>query len=150
MPNLINPERGYIVTANNHIIDDKYIHRLNGGFMIDSRSKAIENAIQFYIDNRIKIDEKIVMEKLLNIIDDPFCIELLSAVFKTVENSSEYEKLIRSSSQADIIKSKDILNNFNYKKKLNGNFNYSFYLISYIFILYLILSIINFKRKSFK
>lgn len=105
MPHLINPERGYIVTANNHIIDNKYMHRLNGGFMIDTRSKAIENAIESYIKNFKKIDEKIVMENLLNIVNDPFCALILDAVFKTLLKDEKFDKIMKKSSEADYSKS---------------------------------------------
>ena len=100
MPYLINPERGYIASANNHIVDNKYKHTLNGAFMIDTRSKAIENAIENYINLGIKIDEKIVMEKLLNIINDPFCSEVLSTIFNTLEKSDEFNKIINGPNNA--------------------------------------------------
>jgi len=99
MPHLVNPERGFIVTANNHIIDDKYIHRLNGGYMIDSRAKAIEKAIQNFINQGQKIDEKIVMENLLNILEDTFCTDLVSLIFNTLEKDENYKKILNESTK---------------------------------------------------
>lgn len=105
MPYLINPDRGFIVTANNHIVDDKYMHWLNGGFMIDTRSKAIENAIKNYIISNKKIDEFIVMEKFLNIINDPFCSEMLGSIFNTMEKDEKYRKILNDSTEANYEKS---------------------------------------------
>ena len=96
MPYIINPEKGYVVTANNNIVEDNYKYRLNGGFMIDTRSKAIENAIEFYIKNNIKITEEIVMSKLLNIIKDPFCDEILRPVFNILEKEEKYAKSLNT------------------------------------------------------
>jgi acyl-homoserine lactone acylase PvdQ len=112
MPHLINPERGFIVTANNHIVDNKYKHWLNGGFMIDTRAKAIENAIESLINAHKKIDESIVMEKLLNIINDPFCSLMIKAIFNTLEKDENYNKIFKESSEGYYNKSKKIFSFF--------------------------------------
>lgn len=93
MPYLLNPERGFIVTANNKIIDDSYIHHLNGPYMIDSRAQAIEEAIQACIEKGEKFDENNIMEKLLNIVKDPFCSDILPRIFNTIENDEKFKKI---------------------------------------------------------
>lgn len=82
------------MTANNHQVDDSYIHNLNGAFMSDTRAKAIENALESAINSGIKIEENYIMEKLLNIIEDPFCNLLLDNIFQTLEKEKKFDEEI--------------------------------------------------------
>ena len=62
--------------------------------MSDTRAKAIENAIELAINSNIKIEENYVMEKLLNIIEDPFCNILLENIFETLKKEKKFKEEI--------------------------------------------------------
>jgi acyl-homoserine lactone acylase PvdQ len=77
LPHLVNPERGYIVTTNNIVIDDSYIHTIHGAFIMDARARALEMEIEKQIKTGKKIDDKFILEKLINNINDPYCPDML-------------------------------------------------------------------------
>jgi penicillin amidase len=45
LPHLVNPESGYIVTANNRIVDDDYPHHITSEWMTGYRARRIEQMI---------------------------------------------------------------------------------------------------------
>lgn len=84
--------------------------------MSDTRAKAIENALEKAIRKNRKIDEKYIMEKLLNIIQDPFCSLVLEEIFSTLNSKEFYEKFKGKLLE----KEENIFHKFN---KLNTNDN---------------------------
>jgi penicillin G amidase len=46
LPELTNPERGFVVTANNRIVDDSYPHHITSDWLDGYRAKRIEHLIE--------------------------------------------------------------------------------------------------------
>ena len=80
LPNLENPERGYIVTCNNLIISDDYKYILQGQFFGDHRFRSIENNILNHLNSGKKINTKFVIDKIINNVHDVVCDDILKYI----------------------------------------------------------------------
>ena len=80
LPNLENPERGYIVTCNNLIISDDYKYILQGQFFGDHRFRSIENNIISHLNSGKKIDTQFVIDKIINNVHDVVCDDILKYI----------------------------------------------------------------------
>lgn len=70
MPHALNPESGYIITANNRIIDEDYSHFLGDVWMNGYRAQRIENLLHQVLDTGEKIKAEDVNSWFLDI----YCI----------------------------------------------------------------------------
>jgi penicillin amidase len=95
LPHLENPERGYIVTSNNIVIDIDYKHRMQGGFILDSRAVALENEIVRLITNGEKINASLINEHLLKNVKDYYCKDTLQLIYTLFENEKSVDQLNR-------------------------------------------------------
>lgn len=91
LPHIENPEKGYIVTANNPVISNDYKHILQGGFIGDGRSRSIEKRINDHLKKGKKIDTQFVIDQIINNIHDSECDNIL---FLLSQIKEEKEKLI--------------------------------------------------------
>jgi len=83
MPYVFNPEKGYIVTANQKTIDDSYPHYISNMWADPSRAKRIEELIQ----EKKEIDVEDIMEIQTDVVS-PFAREL-TPYFLNVEKGDE-------------------------------------------------------------
>lgn len=96
LPNLLNPERGYVVTSNNMIINSDYKYHLQGGYIMDSRAIALEKAIEAVIKEGKKFNYELINERLLKNVLDTYCADILGYIFQILKrdnkeiNSIEY------------------------------------------------------------
>lgn len=112
MPFVKNPDKGFVVSANNNVIPDNYPYFIPGAYYPDYRARSLEERLYSKIENCKKTGEKIsikwVKDNLINNIYDPWVLDVL--------------KNIRI-----ILKNNDILNNKYFIEMLNfnGEFEYN-------------------------
>ena len=81
LPNLTNPKRGYIVSANNICISKDYPYRIQGSWYTDSRAVALEKAIKKLIKNGTqKVDLESINKECINNIEDVYAVPLINLV----------------------------------------------------------------------
>ena len=81
MPFLLNPSKGYIVTANNRIVPDNYYINIRGEFMSDARYRTLSDEIESLIAKTSgKVTFADVKERMLKITVDRYSIEFGSLV----------------------------------------------------------------------
>lgn len=91
LPHIENPEKGYIVTANNPVISNDYKHILQGGFIGDGRSRSIEKRINDHLKKGKKIDTQFVIDQIINNVHDSECDNIL---FLLSQIKDKTEKMI--------------------------------------------------------
>ena len=86
LPFVKNPEKGFIVSANNNVAPENYPYFIPGGYYNDYRAVTMEIEIEKMIkETGSKITPEMVNERLINNIKDTWCDELIS-IFKILTN----------------------------------------------------------------
>ncbi len=92
MPHALNPEAGFIVTANNKIVSDEYRHFLGNVWMNGYRAKRVTDLIRSQID----AGEKLTLEKCNAIMRDIYCIpaeELIKHIIDIGEDGQNEKEI---------------------------------------------------------
>jgi penicillin amidase len=83
LPYVINPEKGYMMTTNNPIID-KFDYVIQGYHSSGARSRALDKAIQAMINSGVKITHEAINEKLLKNIEDVDSLDIINSIRETL------------------------------------------------------------------
>lgn len=86
LPYIKNPEKGYIVSANNIVAPENYPYLLPGAFYADSRARSMEMAIQKMIKEGKKITIEMVNQNVLKNVYDPYALDNLNSIIKIVKS----------------------------------------------------------------
>lgn len=105
MPYSINPEKGFIVTANNYMVDDeyKYFESL-GGYFSQGRAERITEILQGLINS----GHKFTAEDQIEIMKDELDIHARFSVpvlLKMVKSSTKFIEQVKSMEQWDFVMS---------------------------------------------
>ncbi len=93
MPHALNPEAGFIVTANNKIVSEDYPYFLGNVWMNGYRAKRITDLIEA----RIETGEKLTLEECNDIMRDVYCIpaeELVSHILSVEFDKQNDNKIL--------------------------------------------------------
>lgn len=97
LPFIKNPEKGYIVSANNLVAPENYPYLLPGAFYFDSRARSMEMAIKDMINDGKKITQEMVNEKVLKNVYDPYAIDNIKNTITILQDSYSRSSLKESS-----------------------------------------------------
>lgn len=111
LPFIKNPDRGYIVSANNLVVPDNYQYFMPGFYYPNYRALSIELAIEKMIkESNSKITPQMVDEKILQNVYDPWALEHIELINKILVTS-----LTKEGNESEKTR---ILNNEHYKLML--------------------------------
>ncbi len=81
MPHCLNPEKGYVLTANNKVVEDDYPHYLGGAWMNGFRAKRLADLLEG--------KNQISMEDCRNLQADLYCIpgKTFAKIYKQLYNT---------------------------------------------------------------
>lgn len=102
-PNIINPKKGYMVTANNRMTSENYIHEYTGTHLF-ARAHRIKQMIEKIISNKDKEKAKISVEDNIEFLADvkdvyaEFLVPKLIAIYER-NKKKEYEEFRKHVSQ---------------------------------------------------
>lgn len=93
LPYIKNPERGFLVSANNSVIGNNYPYFFPGGHYPDHRARSMEIAIERMIaENKGQITPELVNERVLKNVFDPWAQDMVKYIKTMVENSKSQLK----------------------------------------------------------
>ncbi len=110
MPHALNPEAGYIVTANNKIVPDDFPYFLGNVWMNGFRAKRVTELIE----SRIKSGNKITLDDCNSIMRDIYCIPAKDLVSHILDATNDEQN------SRDLREMLDILRQWDYEMAVDS------------------------------